>query len=79
MINTISVYVTDFGEIELPPELMKAVAYEEVPMGEDGHLLFQPMELPVNPTFWAYIKNQTELLKAELSDIDYTERRRAQQ
>lgn len=82
MINTISVYVTDFGNIELDSKLTASLEYETKPaisFDGDKYMDTQPKPLPINPTFWAYIENQIELIKADLSDTEYTERRRAQQ
>ena len=65
MINSINIYATDFGNIELSPELINNLTFELVPMGRDDELREQPKPLPQNPKFWAYIDKRSSELEDE--------------
>lgn len=63
MINTITVFETNFGSIHVPSNILLGITYEDVPMGEDEHMSSQPIGLPANPAFWAYIDKESTLLE----------------
>ena len=72
MINSISVYVTDFGNIELDSKITSNLLYETKPaISLDGveYMDTQPKPLPLNPAFWLYINKQSAALEDKYRGI----------
>ncbi len=66
MNNSINVYETEFGTIELWPEITSNLVYETKPaISFDGvkYMDTQPKPLPANPAFWSYIDKEASLLE----------------